>query len=98
MKTNLTSNLCFSLVTAAGLLAGSGRVAAQQPPPINGVTGTVAIQGTAQQTYHGAHTIVAKTVEGIEHLFHLTRRIAAPASVNGGKDLDRAAHDSKRIS
>jgi hypothetical protein len=76
--------LFLSILTTASLLAGAAVVSAQQPPPINGVTGTVALEGTVQQTYDGAHTVIVKTVEGLGHLFHLTERTV----VHDGKALD----------
>jgi hypothetical protein len=66
------------------LLAWTALVAGQQPPPINGVTGTIALEGTVQKTYSGVNTLVVKTVDGVEHLFHLTDKTA----VHGGKSAD----------
>jgi hypothetical protein len=60
---------------AAGLLlVGTAAAAGQQPPPIQGVTGTVALEGTARESARAAHTVIAKTVNGVEHLFHVTER------------------------
>jgi arginine repressor len=53
----------------AVLLAVSASAAAQQTPP---VTGTVALEGTVDQTYKAANTVIVKTVDGVRHLFHLT--------------------------
>ena len=46
--------------------------AGQQPPPISGVTGTIALEGTVDQTSRAANTVIVKTVDGVRHLFHLT--------------------------
>jgi hypothetical protein len=67
-----------ALVTVPGLHAG------QQPPPIPGVTGTLALEGTVDQTYKGAHTVIVKTVDGVRHLFHMTEKTA----VHGGESVD----------
>jgi hypothetical protein len=87
MKT-FSFNLSAS-VLAAGLLAGSAAIAGQQPPPIGGVTGTIALEGTVEKTSQGVNTVVVKTVDGLEHLFHLSERTV----VHGGK---AAADDTLR--
>lgn len=70
-------------IVASGLLVGTAVSAGQrQPPPIGGVTGTIALEGTVDNTYAGAHTVVVKTIDGIEHLFHLTGRTV----VHGGTE------------
>ena len=71
-------------MTGGLLLAWTALAAGQQPPPINGVTGTIALEGTVQKTYSGVNTLVVKTVDGVEHLFHLTDKTA----VHGGKSAD----------
>jgi len=64
----------FHRLTVIRLLAllcaatwGAGRVAAQQPPPIHGVTGTVATDGTIDSEHAAGHAIaegVGKVVDG----------------------------------
>jgi flagellar hook-associated protein FlgK len=67
---------------AGGLLLVSAVVvAAQERPPIDGVTGTVALEGTVEKTYEGVNTVIVKTEDGIEHLIHLTDRTV----VHGGR-------------
>jgi hypothetical protein len=73
--------LSISVVAASLLLAGAGVCAGQSAPPINGVTGTIALEGTVDKTYRGVNTIAVKTADGIRHLFHLTTRTV----VHGGK-------------
>ena len=70
----MRSNLSASVMTAGLLLVGTVAVAGQQPPPIAGVTGTVALERTVEESTHGAHTVIVKTVNGLEHLFHVTER------------------------
>ena len=77
----MRSHLFMNILAGGLLLVAPVVVAAQQPPPIDGVTGTVALQGAVEKTYAGANTIIVKTEDGIEHLFHLTDRTA----VHGGR-------------
>jgi hypothetical protein len=71
-----------TIAGAAGLLlAASVPSAGQQPPPIGGATGTIALEGTVEKTDQAVHDVVVRTVDGIEHLFHLTERTV----VHGGK-------------
>jgi hypothetical protein len=71
----------MSVLVCGLLLVGTAAAEAQQPPPINGVTGTIAPQSTVEKTYEGINTIAVKTMDGIHHLFHMTGRTA----VHGGK-------------
>ena len=68
------SSTSLLIVFSAGLLTTSGPSAAQEPPPIPGVTGTLALEGTVDKTYAGANAIAVTTANGIRHLFHLTQR------------------------
>jgi hypothetical protein len=80
----MRTRVAVSVVAVGLVLIGRSSVAAQQPPPIDGVTGTVAIQGTVQQAYGGAHIVIVKTINGIEHLFHLTERMVARRGTAAG--------------
>jgi hypothetical protein len=51
--------------------------AAQSPPPIHGVTGKLALEGTVKKVYGGVNTIVVDTIDGVEHVFHYTRKLLA---------------------
>ena len=55
---------------------------AQVPPPIDGITGTVALDSTLVQEQVAANTFIVKTMDGVEHLWHLTKDLF----VQGGKD------------
>jgi hypothetical protein len=59
---------------AAALIA-SMSVAAQSPPPIHGVTGTLALEGTINKVYSGVNTIAVRTIDGVEHVFHYTKKL-----------------------
>jgi len=45
-------------------------VMAQTPPPIGGVSGTIAPEGSGDQVEAGANAVAAKTAEGTRRLFH----------------------------
>jgi hypothetical protein len=67
---------CLTFVTSltGGLVLGvAASAAAQTPPPINGVTGTVAVEGTVKNEYGAANTIVVGTIDGVEHVFHFAK-------------------------
>jgi hypothetical protein len=80
------SSTSLVIVFSAGLLTMSGPSAAQEPPPIPGVTGTLALEGTVDKTYAGVNTIAVKTANGIQHLFHLTKRTV----VHGAAEAEAA--------
>lgn len=46
---------------------------AQTPPPIGGVSGTVAPEGSGDQAEAGANAIVAKTADGTRHLLRAAK-------------------------
>jgi hypothetical protein len=81
-----------------GLLLGATAVTAgQQPPPINGVTGTIALEGTVQKTYSGVNTIVVKTMDGIEHLFHGTDKTVVHGGKTAGDDALLGIDEGSRV-
>jgi len=88
----------FNELSAAvtGLVFLGSVASAQQPPPIGGLTGTVALEGTVQKTYEGVNTVVVKTVDGIEHFFHLTERTVVHGGKAGGDAL-RGLDEGSRV-
>ena len=77
------------MLSAFVLLGGlvlSSTLSAQTPPPIGGLTGTVALEGTVQQEDTAANTVIVKTKDGVDHLFHFTNVL-----IHGGKDTDTSA-------
>ena len=65
------------LVQLSGIIAlGAAPLYAQTPPPIHGVTGTIATDATIKAEGKAANTIVVKTEDGVEHVYH---------AVTGGK-------------
>jgi hypothetical protein len=89
-------NRGVSVMTAALLFIGRA-AAAQQPPPIDGVTGTVSLEGTVQKTYEGAHTVIVKAMDGVEHLFHLTERTVVHGGKAAGDDVLRAVDEGSKV-
>ena len=78
------------IVGMTAVIGGANTRAAQQAPPIHGVTGTIATEGTIQEIDEGAHRILVKTADGIERLFHLGGRSA----IHGG---DAAGDEALRV-
>jgi hypothetical protein len=73
-------------VTLVGGLALGVPVApaAQTQPPISGVTGTVALEGTIDQEQAAAGTVVVKTMDGVRHVFHFTKGLLVHGGKSGG--------------
>src|SRR5712671_3305035 len=63
------------LVLLAGMLIMSASLSAQTPPPIDGVTGTVEPGATLAQEQVAVHAVIAKTVDGVGHLFHYAKAL-----------------------
>jgi hypothetical protein len=80
------------LVTATAASAGQ-----DQPPPINGVIGTIALDGTVDKTYQGINTIAVKTEDGVRHLLHFTTRTVVHGSKAAGHALDDVEHGARVI-
>jgi hypothetical protein len=83
----MRSHLTVGAMAGALLLAQTAVSAGQQPPPIDGVTGTFALEDTRQKTYEVLDTVVVKTIDGIEHLFHFTER----SDMHGQKESEEQA-------
>ena len=71
------SRLLISL-TALGVASG---VSAQTRPPIHGVTGTVATEGTIKSEHKAANKIAVATEDGVEHVYTAAKDLL----VHGGK-------------
>jgi hypothetical protein len=73
------------MMTAVAVLAVAGAAdarAEQQPPPIQGVTGTIATEATVQEVHEGAHAILSKAAR----LFRWNRRGTVPAGDEAGEE------------
>jgi hypothetical protein len=85
MRKNVRHYLTAGVGCGAALLAVPvARAGQQPPPPISGVTGTIALEGTVDQTSRAANTVIVKTVDGVRHLFHLTEKTA----VHGAESVE----------
>jgi hypothetical protein len=79
-----------TLINGAGLavavtLIGAGSASAQQPPPIHGVTGTVATEETVKETQKAGRTILSKA----GRLFGLNRKDADSGDPAGDEAFGR---------
>ena len=63
------------------VLAASVGLAAQSPPPVTGVNGNMAIEGTTNGVYRALNVVVVRTIDGVEHMIHYTKDLL----VHGGK-------------
>jgi hypothetical protein len=70
------SRVVVLLAAGALLLGATTRGRVQEAPPIPGVTGTLALEGTVDKTYVGANAVLVKASDGIRHLFHVTKKTA----------------------
>ena len=90
---------CLSAGLVCGAaLTGSPVARAQQPrPPIQGVTGTVALEGTIDQTSDAGRTVIVKAADGIRHLFHVTEKTVVHGTVTVGDDSLHGLEAGSRI-
>jgi hypothetical protein len=56
---------------------------AQTPPPIHGVTGTIATEGTIKAEHKAANKIVVETEDGVEHVYDAAKDLL----IHGGNTL-----------
>jgi phosphotransferase system IIA component len=59
--------------------------------------GTIPLEGAVQKTSEAAHTVVVKTKDGIEHLFHLTGRTAVHGGKAAGDDALRGLEEGSTV-
>ncbi|MCU1384741.1 MAG: hypothetical protein JWL71_3438, partial [Acidobacteria bacterium] len=71
--------------------------AEQQPPPIQGVTGTIALEGTIDQTSEAGKSVIVKTVDGMRHLFHVTEKTVVHGSAAADADVLGVIEPGTRI-
>jgi hypothetical protein len=81
--------LTMGFACGAAMLTLPGLHAGQEPPPIGGVTGTIALEGTVDQESKAANTVIVKTLDGVRHLFHLTGKTVVHGSESAGADALR---------
>jgi len=74
-------------IVAVNVMGAADARAAQQPPPIHGVTGTVATEDTIQETSEGGHRILVKARDGVARLFRLNRRSTVDGDAAGDEAL-----------
>jgi hypothetical protein len=97
MRNGIWRQLSVGLVCGSAWLARPAVRAEQQPPPINGVTGTIALEGTVDQTSEAGKTVIVKTVDGIRHLFRVTEKTAVHGSAAADADTLSGLEAGSRI-
>jgi hypothetical protein len=93
----MRTHLSTSALIAVLLLAGPVLAAGQQPPPINGVTGTIALEGTVDKIYLAANTVTVKTADGVRHLLHFTERTVVHGSKAAGDGALDGLDEGSRV-
>jgi hypothetical protein len=93
----MRSYLSVSAIAGGLLLVATAASAGQQPPPIGGLTGTIGVEGTAQEPYAGIHTLIVKTVGGVGHLFHWIRRTEAHEDTAANDRAWRGVDDGSKV-
>ena len=86
-----------SFIVCALLVSLPAIVGAQEPPPIAGVTGTLALEGTVEKTYDAANRVIVKATDGIEHLFHFTKRTVVHAANGSDAALNGVSGGSRVV-
>ena len=71
-----------ALVLAANVIGTADARAEQQPPPIDGVTGTVATEESKKDVHEAGRGVLGK----VARLFGVGRRSSVPASPEGGEE------------
>jgi len=74
------------LLAAAATLIFTAPVMGQERPPISGETGTIALPGTVDQEYAGAHAIAVTIVDGARHVFHVAENLFVHDGHHGGNE------------
>jgi hypothetical protein len=93
----MRSYLTIGAMAGALLLGQNAASAGQQPAPIDGVTGTLALNDTRQKTNEALKTVVVKTADGVEHLFHLIERSEVPGQKATEKQALRGVEEGSRV-
>jgi len=71
---------------AGGVLLLSTAALAQTGPPIQGHTGTIALEGTVEQEHAAIDLLAVKTIDGTRHALHLARSLVVHGGAKGGDD------------
>lgn len=59
---------------------------AQTPPPIEGHTGTIALEGTVEKERAVEDTVAVKTIDGTKHVLHLAKSLVVHGGAGSGAD------------
>ena len=77
-STSISRLAWVAAVFGGALLGASPTPTAQTGPPVGG---TVALEGTMKKVYAAASTVIVTTIDGVEHVVHVTKDLL----VHGGK-------------
>jgi hypothetical protein len=81
-RRHATFIVAAALVLAANVIGAADARAEQQPPPIDGVTGTVATEESKKDVHEAGRGVLGK----VARLFGVGRRSSGPASLEGGEE------------
>ena len=81
-RRHATLIVAVALVLAANVIGAADARAEQQPPPIDGVTGTVATEESKKDVHEAGRGVLGK----VARLFGVGRRSSGPASLEGGEE------------
>ncbi len=88
-------NIAHALLSLA-FLAAAVPARAQQVP-VSPATGTVALEGTVAQERVTVDTLVVKTKDGVEHLFHLSKDLLVHGGKKNGIDALQGLHKGTSV-
>src|SRR5207253_427960 len=83
----------LAAIVAVNSIGLSGVTAAQQPPPIHGVTGTIATDETIQETDAAGHKIVGK----VRRFLHLSGKTTAAGADPAGEEALNGLKQGTRV-
>jgi len=86
MRTSMIVGVVMAFAVAAP--------AAQDPPPVNP---PVALEGTMTKFYKGLNTLVVTTVDGMQHVYHLTKGLVVHGGAGSGVDALESVHEGATV-
>ena len=72
--------------TAGGVVLLSTAALAQTGPPIDGHTGTIALEGTVEQEHVAVDRLAVKTIDGTRHVLNVAKSLVVHGGAKGGDD------------
>jgi len=78
-------------------LASSIALGAQSPPPVGGMNGALALEGTTNKVYRALNVVIVKTVDGVEHVLHYTKDLLMHGGRDPGADALRGLQEGNAV-